>query len=124
MKIPDAITNDADIIDSRDIITRIDYLEDVLVDEDEDNTDFDHDELQALLSLASECEGYCDWKDGVTLIRYTHFETYAQEFANDVGMIKNDDKWPYTCIDWDKAAGELAMDYTTADFDGIDYLFR
>ena len=32
--------------------------------------------------------------------------------------------WPNTCIDWDQAAGELKMDYSAVDFDGVTYWIR
>src|SRR5208282_2051077 len=56
-----------------------------------------------------------------TLIRCTYFKEYAQELAEECGMIQKEVKWPYTCIDWDHAARELLMDYTTISFNGVDY---
>ena len=58
------------------------------------------------------------------LIRYSHFTDYAQELAEDCGMIQKDAKWPYTCIDWDHAARQLLMDYSTVSFDGVNYHCR
>lgn len=44
----------------------------------------------------------------------THFLAY----------MKDANRWPFTCIDWDKAAQELQMDYTSVEFDGITYWVR
>src|SRR5689334_22116322 len=82
-------------------------------------------ELKALQSLAEEAEGYAaDWKHGETLIRDSYFKTYAQELADDIGAIDANASWPMSCIDWDQAARELQMDYTSVDFDGVTYWVR
>src|SRR3990167_2818967 len=94
------ITNSEDIIDSRDVLARIEYLEE-------------------------EAEGYAsDWIYGAALIRETHFVEYAQELAEDIGTVKSDAEWPLRHIDWDAAAEELKQDYTEVDFDGVTYLVR
>jgi antirestriction protein len=36
---------------------------------------------------------------------------FAMEIADQLGAIKNNQEWPYTCIDWDHAAKELMYDY-------------
>ena len=114
------IDNSQDMIDSRDVIARIEHLEG-LDERDESETD----ELKALLALQEEAEGYApDWKYGAQLIRESCFTEYAQELAEDCGMIPKDNAWPCTCIDWEKAAGELRMDYTAVEFDGVTYLVR
>jgi hypothetical protein len=85
----------------------------------------DFEELCALKALAAEAEGYSpDWSYGATLIRYSYFKTYAQEFADDIGAINSDATWPNNCIDWDRATRELQMDYTQVDFDGVTYWVR
>lgn len=114
------ISNSDDVIDSRDVIARIDELQDTEGrDEDEQS------ELDALLALQEEAEGYCqDWKYGAGLVRDTYFKEYAQELAEDTGMIPAGLSWPCTCIDWDQAARELQMDYTSVSFDGVDYWVR
>src|SRR4051812_23122969 len=60
--------------------------------------------------------GIEDWSYGATLIREDHFEDYARQFAEDIGAINSDASWPYTCIDWERAARELQMDYTSVEF--------
>lgn len=114
------ITNAEDIIDSRDVIARIEYLED-LEERDEDETA----ELTALKALADEASGYAaDWRHGEALIRDSYFEEYAQQLADDIGAIPRDASWPMTCIDWEQAARELQQDYTSVDFDGVTYWIR
>jgi antirestriction protein len=88
---------------------------------DDENTE----ELDALVDLQDQCEGYCsDWRSGAVLIRETYFEDYAQQFAEDIGAIDSEARWPNNCIDWEAAARELRMDYTSVEFDGITYLLR
>lgn len=108
-----------DVIDSRDVIARIEFL-----DGDEELTQYEADELVALQKLQSEAEGSADWADGETLIRDSYFKEYAQELAEDIGAISSEASWPYTCIDWDQATRELQMDYGSADFDGVTYWIR
>jgi len=112
-------TNTDDIIDSRDVIEAIktlrhccDGLGEAL-------------EFAALLKLAKEAEDYApDWQYGEALIRDSYFEDYARDLANDIGAINSDASWPNDCIDWERAARELQMDYTCVDFDGVDYWVR
>lgn len=109
-----------DIIDSRDVIERIEELSN-----DDDLTEDETDELAALTALAKETEGHAaDWLYGETLIRDSYFEDYARELAEDIGAISADQSWPNYCIDWERAARDLRMDYTSVDFDGITYWIR
>ena len=116
----EAINKYEDLIDSRDVIARIEELE-----ADEERDGLDNDELEALKELAAEASDYAeDWDHGEALIRYSYFETYAQELAEECGMIPEGDKWPLYCIDWERAARELQHDYTAVSFDGVDYWIR
>lgn len=36
-------------------------------------------------------------------------------------MIQDNAGWPNYCIDWDRAARDLKMDYTEIDFGGVSY---
>jgi len=112
------ITHYEDLIDSREVIARIEYLADDDCDEDETR------ELAALRALADEASGAPDWQYGETLIRDSYFKQYAEQLAEELDLIPQDAKWPATCIDWDQAARELQMDYTSVSFDGIDYWIR
>ncbi len=133
------ISNNEDIMDSRDIIEFIDGLEEQIEDLknelDEDETAADvgtikeeiqelEDELAPIKEFAKKCEDYSDWNDGVNLIRASYFEEYARDLADYVGATSLDLKWPLTCIDWKKAAEELKMDYTGVDFDGVTYYYQ
>lgn len=168
MKGADEISNTANVIDSRDIIERIEYLEserEGLTDEvdkaqealdDLDGDDFEEvsafeeaeqaakdelataqanvkdwdesdegQELAKLKAFAEEAEGYAeDWRHGATLIHEDYFEDYARDLAAEGDYDMKNEQWPYTCIDWAKAAEELQQDYTSVDFDGETYWVR
>lgn len=79
-------------------------------------------ELEALTDLADEIGD--EFRHGVQLIRESDFTEFAQEFADEIGAVDRDASWPYTCIDWDKAAEELQQDYSSCEYDGTDYLYR
>lgn len=143
-----------DVIDSRDVIARLEELEDERDAAKVDDLDADLDEgeerdtagdwvsecgiefsddwdeareteYQALRALADEAEGYAaDWRHGETLIRDSYFEEYARQLAEDIGAIDRNASWPNTCIDWEQAASELQQDYTAVDFDGETYWVR
>ena len=143
------ISNMDDTIDSRDVIERIEELQTErdtfcesyetsadMEEADEETTDKacaawadanseEAAELAALEALQEEAEGYCpDWTYGAQLIRDSYFEDYAQETAEDCGMIQPGATWPNNCIDWEQAARELQQDYTAVDFDGVTYWVR
>src|SRR5208283_4356595 len=82
----------------------------------------DSTELATLQTLAD--EGISEWEDGATLIRDSYFEQYAEELADDIGAIDKNAGWPLTCIDWTKAAEQLQQDYSSVDYDGVDYWVR
>lgn len=118
------ISNMDDMIDSRDVIARIEELEAFQEAEGLMNTDA-LEELRILKALAEEAEGYAaDWKYGEQLIRDSYFKDYAQQLAYDIGAINAEASWPNNCIDWDQATRELQMDYASVDFDGVTYWTR
>src|SRR4030095_14734000 len=82
-------------------------------------------EYRALKALQDQAEGYCDdWRHGAALIRDSYFQDYAQQLADDIGAIDRNAKWPLDCIDWEKAARELQIDYTSVEFAGVTYWVR
>lgn len=114
------ISNADELIDSREVIERIAELEGIVLRAPDDD-----DELDALRALTDEASDYADdWADGVTLVRDSYFKEYAQEYAEDIGAINAEVAWPYSCVDWDRAADELRMDYTAVEYDGVTYWVR
>ena len=113
------VNNGQDVIDSRDVIARIEELVD-----DDNRDECKDDELEALQALESEAYGCSDWEHGEALIRDSYFEEYAQDLAEDCCDIPNRNEWPVRCIDWVQAADELKMDYSQIDFDGAEYWIR
>lgn len=113
-------SNMDDLIDSRDIIERIEELteqcEDSYLDYD------DYVELCALSDLAEECADYAsDWEFGETLIRRSYFEDYMDEMVQDCYELPKDMP-PWMSIKLDYNA--LEQDYSSVDFDGVEYLIR
>jgi hypothetical protein len=121
-------SNSDDIIDSRDVIERIEELAAEVQLDDETGgfvSSRKVSELVSLRKLADEASDYAaDWKYGETLIRDSYFVTYAQELAEDSGVVHRDAGWPNSYIDWERAAEALQMDYTSVDFDGVTYWIR
>lgn len=85
--------------------------------------EYDREELDILLKLQEECEGYSDWKYGETLIRESYWEDYVQELVEELGYISKDFPW-WIEVNWGRTAENVAQDYTTVDFDGTDYYIR
>ena len=106
-----AIT-DTRIIDSRDLIAELATLD----------AEDDADRIAAITDLID--AGIEDWEFGATLIRDDYFQEYAQELAEDCGLIPDGLAWPLTCIDWEHAARELKYDYMSYTFDGDTYWVR
>lgn len=134
MKTTHTIDNTEDLIDSRDIIARIEELETCLQDHAEDPngghwSDEDAAELAALQAFAKEAECAPDWSYGETLIRRSYFVDYTAQLIDDCYELPkemNSGQWPYRhmTIDYEAAARELEHDYTSVDFDGVEYLIR
>ena len=95
-------------------------------------TDWENDNAEELTTLESILEDLAgnggdehwdgDWYP-VTLIRDSYFQDYAQDLAEDCGFVSGNE-WPARCIDWEQAARELQMDYTSTEIDGVTYWYR
>ena len=120
------------VIDSREVQARIDDLESDIAAYEEDaeaGEEVDADDLNELKEELDILEAFADeaadctseWDDGATFINADYFETYAREFAADIGAIEPKRSWPLNCIDWADAAEELRQDYSTVEFDGQDF---
>lgn len=83
----------------------------------------DGEEWANINSLKEEINS-SEWQHGLTLIADSYFEEYAREFAEDIGAISGNERWPANCIDWEKAASELKYDYSSVEFDGETYWYR
>jgi hypothetical protein len=123
--------NDQDIIDSRDIINRIEELKELIEGEgcEEACTEYKL-ELAMLEDLAKQGEAESsDWIHGETLIRRSYFVDYTEELINDCYEMPkqmHSGDWPFRhmTIDYEAAAKELEQDYSSIDFDGVEYLIR
>lgn len=145
--IPTSIDNTDDIIDSRDVIERLNYLMsgfELITGKDVGDISsldafLDHalacdcdsaevEEYKALQTLADGAEGYAaellkDWQYGGALIRESYFTEYAIELLKDCGDLPSEIPW-YIEIDEEATARNLLMDYTAVDFDGVTYYIR
>lgn len=117
------VTSSEDTIDTRDLIERIEDLISLRDNEPDDFGEDDAAELERLEEFAKEVEPYCpDYRYGETLIRDSYFKDYIIELVQDCYNIP--DGWPFRCIDWQQAADEARVDYSSAEFDGVTYWFR
>lgn len=125
------ISNSDDIIDSRDVIARIEELQ--AEKDGSDNLDMDWGEIDAematLTAFMEEMKGRGgdeqwrgDWYP-VTIIRDSYFEDYARELLEDCGDLPKDLPH-YIEIDWQATARNIRMDYTSVEFDGVTYWVR
>lgn len=113
-------------LDTRELEERIVELEDELEaiqDEDED-ADLDKDERDELDELLALREEVSEWHYGETLIEERDFQDYARQQAEDMLGSEAFSQWPFTCIDWEKAADDLSSDYSTVTYKGTDYYVR
>ena len=126
------ITNQDDMIDSRDVIARIEELEDLHEDLQADNETLscdDMEELAILKKLAAEGENSPDWSHGEQLIRESYFTNYIEELINDCYPMPKElesGEWPWrhVTVDYAAAVEEAKTDYMDLDFDGVIYLIR
>ncbi len=139
------ISNRDDVIDSRDVIARIEELESEMTDamgEWQSESELTKpqalidweaegfmDELEALRKLRDDADGSPDWEYGETLIRESYFTDYIEELIDDCYSLPkemNSGEWPWRHmkIDFEAAADEARADYIEADFNGVTYLIR
>lgn len=119
----------ADVINVRDIIGRVEALRNER-DFEEELADDDAAELAMLEGILSELAGYGgdeefdgDWYP-VQLIDESYFQEYAQELAEDCGVVDTNARWPMNCIDWEQATRELQVDYSSIEIRGFTYWYR
>lgn len=126
----DEISNVECILDSRDIIARIEFLSGRTNDPEEmeawgELDESEKVELANLKALADEGANSAeDWEFGVTLIHDDYFVEYSREIAFEIEVVSRDEEWPLNCIDWEQAAEALKVDYSPVEFDGETYWVR
>lgn len=134
------ISNNADVIGSRDIMARVAALQEerdnCLTDVGDDASpeqrattwarDYPEDaaELAALESVAEQGEHIAaDWHHGETLIHDDYFTRYAMELLTDCGDLPKDLPW-YVVVDEEATARNIQADYGAIDFAGATYWIR
>ena len=105
--------------DAPDAESAVDEASQNLSDAEADYGPDEQEELVELEELESEIGNL---RYGETLILESDFEEYARELAEDITSGFREASWPFNCIDWEQAAKELAMDYTTVTYQGDEYL--
>lgn len=120
------ISNTDAVIDSRDVIARIEELQD-----DENRTSLEEEELQELLKLQGEAESSPGWVHGETLIRREFFVTYIEELISECYEMPRELKsgsgqwpWRHMSLDYEAAAREAEQDYFEVYYFGECYLIR
>lgn len=123
------IDNTQDIIDVRDVIERVETLEDECDPTSVLATNITRAELKRLRTLLEDLKGrggdeqWCgDWYP-VTLIRRSYWVKYVQELLEDCGEIPRNLPH-YIAIDWDATASNIKVDYSSVDVGGVEYLYR
>jgi hypothetical protein len=106
------------MLDLRTLATELDDLRDSR-DADEE---YDKDRLRDLEALEGELGDLHIASRRHTFIAEYDWENYARDLAED--QIGASHEWPLDCIDWEKAAEELQVGYTSVDFDGETYWYR
>jgi len=129
MRASESISNSEKVIDSRDVIARIEYLESERksLEPPETAQEWDDefgDELKALRDVA-EAGKRCssDWTYGATLVHEAYWIEYVEEMLKEIGDLPQDIPH-YIEIDWDKTADNILVDYSEIDFDGSTYYIR
>lgn len=87
---------------------------------------FEQERLTAIQELDDQL--FCDLAEyagnAPVMVEVASFEDYAREYAADIGAINDEFSWPANCIDWEKAAAELRMDFNEVTFEGTKWLVR
>lgn len=120
------ISNTDDVIDSRDVDSRIEEIKEEIAAGREDDPDFTdlENKLRSLTALRDDV-GSGEWRYGLTLINEDYFEEYCQQMVEDIGDLPSDlPSYLANSIDWGKVARQLRQDYFSVDYNGNTYLYR
>ena len=124
-----------DVIDVRDIIARVEELEDLQPETPDDclpgegeEREENAAELAKLLAILADLADNGDdenWRGDwypVTLISDSYFEDYARELVEDCYSL--DGIPPFVEVDWKATARNVRMDYKSTEIDGAAYWYR
>lgn len=137
------------VIDTRDLQDRIEELESKLDDVEnlidkleiqlQDATEEESGELndridtlykddrETILEELHELSGIRveipEWYDGNALIHEDYWVEYVQDLLEDCGDIPSDLPW-YIVVDWVSTAENIAVDYSTIEYDGSTCYYR
>jgi hypothetical protein len=117
-------SNQDNLIDSRDIIARLEDLQARRDDEDRIDplNDDEAAELVVLEKLNDAGESFREWASGITMIRDSYFAQYIEQDYPELHEGFDLNVWPFNHIDWDAAADEvMSDDYSEIEFDGVTY---
>jgi hypothetical protein len=105
---------DNDVVNSWDIINRIDELECGT------NVPDEIAELAALKKFQKEYDYVDEWNYGAEFIAEHYFTEYVKDMLEGCGTIPRDLP-DYVAIDWEETADNLKCDYADATFNGVSY---
>jgi len=105
---------DNDVVNSLDIINRIEELECGT------NVPDEIAELATLKKFQKDYDFVTEWQYGAEFIAEHYFTEYVKDMLNDCGTIPRDLP-DYVAIDWEETADNLKCDYTDAEFNGVSY---
>ncbi len=98
------------------------YVQDIVDNLEDDESGEIKDLLEELADSGSrdfKHEG--TWYPDV-LVRADYFTDFIRELAEDTIGVR--EEWPFTCIDWVRAADEASYDYSQVEFNGYTYYYR
>lgn len=121
-----------DVVDTRDIIVRIEELSEFKEDCIDSGDTFpieDSEELAFLLAIQDEADCSPDYIYGESLISEDYFTDYIQALIEDCYELPeglNTGRWPFNHMqmDYEAAAEEAKQDYIEFSVDGYSFLIR
>ena len=123
MTIATRVSAGDDRIDIRDVIERFKDLENDREPEEQHEFEMLEQLLDRIAAHGGDEEWRGDWYP-LELISDHTFEEYAQELAEDIGLVDSSAAWPNSYIDWEAAAAALQHDYSSVEFDEVTYWHR
>jgi len=109
-------------IDSREIIERLEELEELSEQFGSDLPEELREELDTLRAVNEDGQGFSDWEYGEVLIHFDHFTDYIREMVEDCYDVPQG--WPFCHIDWDAAAQAASVDYSEILLGNQTFLIR